>query len=704
MEWSLCLSGGRALLGEEYSGECHLVQSLVEEEMGAVQHDFEPASSTLPSLVSLLDCLVATHPPSPATLQHTASLALRLTDCPTPLAAAPRLLTSLLNHCISSLKAKSPLFEDCPLVTSSTSLVDRLASLLSPLPENKPHLTNLANLSYSLASLLYQAKVLPPCRPLLTSSLTACSSLVSLDPGKVGLARSRLRLQTEVLRGLGEHRAALVSVGRAALVAVREGELVAARLGEAGRSWLVVKVEWLAVGEEEEVHSTSLASLASAGDLGEAGPREVASLVRAEVTWYRGLYTSGTDLTRSWVGAAAGLVRVSKEQEDKGLVLLEQTWVFWLGDNKGDLETGARCAEQAARLLQDQALARGWALYWRFMCEHRLLMLQVSEAAERADQAKVMERKEREGLGQEQPEQEVTPAFPGLELGVQQKLTAILEEAVEGWCTEEMEPSPLLGSRTLCDLLLAVAWEQERLDEGGRRAFLLVAETARRLGEVEHEVMARCELARLGEAGREQVERLLELARGLEQAKITSVAGAQVRCSEKHFPLNIRCFSGRLGAGTATPGAGGGASCQEDIGRVTAGTHGEAQLTEVAPAGGRGQVGGLAAPAEVWGVVGAGGGGESTGGPSTVRAAGPGAGGLEAGCQCGQVVGAGLEESSEPGACPAVARASPLLSTAAMFSPGRRALPYDRGAEGAQVSPQVGAAARPDTLFTSASC
>ena len=41
---------------------------------------------------------------------------------------------------------------------------------------------------------------------------------------------------------------------------------------------------------------------------------------------------------------------------DKGVVLLEQAWVFWLGDNLEDLEMGARCAEKAVVLLSWQQL------------------------------------------------------------------------------------------------------------------------------------------------------------------------------------------------------------------------------------------------------------------------------------------------------------------------------------------------------------
>jgi hypothetical protein len=41
----------------------------------------------------------------------------------------------------------------------------------------------------------------------------------------------------------------------------------------------------------------------------------------------------GTDLTQSWVSTAGTLLRLSNTSIDRGMVLLEQAWVFWLGDN-----------------------------------------------------------------------------------------------------------------------------------------------------------------------------------------------------------------------------------------------------------------------------------------------------------------------------------------------------------------------------------
>ena len=41
------------------------------------------------------------------------------------------------------------------------------------------------------------------------------------------------------------------------------------------------------------------------------------------------------------------LLRLSNTSMDRGMVVLEQAWVFCLGDNLEDLEMGAMCAKKA---------------------------------------------------------------------------------------------------------------------------------------------------------------------------------------------------------------------------------------------------------------------------------------------------------------------------------------------------------------------
>jgi hypothetical protein len=58
------------------------------------------------------------------------------------------------------------------------------------------------------------------------------------------------------------------------------------------------------------------------------------------------------------------------------MVLPEQAWVFWLGDNLEDLEMEARCAEKFRSSKGCNYVVRP-AWYWRFMWEHKLLVHQV---------------------------------------------------------------------------------------------------------------------------------------------------------------------------------------------------------------------------------------------------------------------------------------------------------------------------------------
>ena len=524
----LCLSLAPRLFHTTFTAEVEVVRCLVDlvgEDKGDVAVSLPSTSLTLPSMVSLLDCLVRARPPKGSTLEKVALASLALTEGAPTLPAAPRLLTSLVTHLLAALRALPSLAEGHTLVTTSTALVGRLATALPSLPsaDTKTHQANLASQSLSLATVFYQAKLYPPCRSLLKTSLD------SVDLTKKGLARQRHKLLAEVLWRVGEHRAALASLARGLLAALEEEE-AGRLLQEGGKTWVLVKREWQKAGGGAEVHATSLAGLGLEGELGEVSKENLAALGRAEVTWYRTPYLAGDTLTESWIGAAAALARVSKDRVDHGMVLLEQAWVFWLGDNTEDLEMGARCAEKAASLLAGEGLGLGWALYLRFLCEHRLLQLQVLAGVEAAEQAKALERREREGQGPGQAQDtEVTPAFPGLQLALQEQLASYLREAVRGWARVELEPSGWLPARTLLDIMLGVAMEQRRLGESGRQALLLVAEVAARLGEVEHEVVALGELVGLEGEGRwEEVDRLLTLGRQLEEKKTNSASGLQV--------------------------------------------------------------------------------------------------------------------------------------------------------------------------------
>ena len=135
----------------------------------------------------------------------------------------------------------------------------------------------------------------------------------------------------------------------------------------------------MAEPDNTEVHTVSMMSL-----LGEGVVFGVAATVSPVV------------VQRLVVGSLVEIGWYSNTTMDKGVVLLEQAWVFWLRDNLEDLEMGARCAEKAVVLLSWQQLC-GFAWYWRFMCEHRLLMLQVQGTMVRVGEEWMVGR--REGAG-----------------------------------------------------------------------------------------------------------------------------------------------------------------------------------------------------------------------------------------------------------------------------------------------------------------
>ena len=163
----------------------------------------------------------------------------------------------------------------------------------------------------------------------------------------------------------------------------------------------------------------------------------------------------------------------------------------------------------------------GVAWFWKFKCEHRLLMFQVEEAIAKAGEQKLVSRKEREGLqGEEEREPEPTPAYPGLELSVQARLAELLHRAEDIWCGggPQFRPSDWCGPRTMCQLLLAAALHLKLFGHSAPRLLRLVARLGREHGGCEEEVLVA--LAELAAAGAEvEVEAVLALGRGMKEAK-----------------------------------------------------------------------------------------------------------------------------------------------------------------------------------------
>ena len=375
---------------------------------------------------------------------------------------------------------------------------------------------------YNTAANYYNKKMYEASEEFFSVAVLAGQQLVRADHSQAGTQRTRLKLQSDVKYRLKQYEAALRCVAEACVLTVStetDSKAVRRILSELGGFWLSYKVSWLQAGGET-VHQTNVLNV-----LGQHGGHEDwvrLAVARTEVTWYRRHHQTGVDLTQSWVNIMAALLKVSTERTDKALVLLEQTWVNWLGDNTEDLELGARCAEKAVSLLSGHQL-ESLAWYWRFQCEHRLLSIKVTgqlEKQEISNKKEELVRKELPGLGEEVKESEPTPAFPELELSVQLRLVRMLETAVNIWRREEFSPSDWFSAKTLCQFQLSTAFHLQLLGHSrlALSVFRLVLQTGREHGALEEEsLLAFSELADAGEEV--DLVQCLEVGEALSQRK-----------------------------------------------------------------------------------------------------------------------------------------------------------------------------------------
>ena len=312
------------------------------------------------------------------------------------------------------------------------------------------------------------------CDKLIEISMKATERNMKTDAAMASSLRSKLKFRAEVnyYQHKNYHKALrYLALSLAILICHETDEkIVTQKLQDASVFWLQIRRDWL-MAEEEACQAVTMFSL-----LADSQERwAVLRLARLETTWYRGQYREGCDMTQCWVSAAGLMLKNSMEPVDRAMVLLEQTWVFWLGNNNEDMETGVKCATRAAKMLAGSFL-EGVALFWRFCCEHGLLRFQVQEAITAAGAEKVVERKEREGFqGEEEREPEPTPAYPGLELSVQQRLTDILERAASVWGSQVFSPSDWLSTKTMCQIMLAAAFQLEAFGHSGVSLLRLVA-------------------------------------------------------------------------------------------------------------------------------------------------------------------------------------------------------------------------------------
>ena len=316
--------------------------------------------------------------------------------------------------------------------------------------------------SWNIARQIYLRKGDPNiCDTLLKMSVESCTILVKIDATQSASLRSkytfhadlnyfRLKNYKEALR--------LKALSLASLLTYEDNEAtINQALADAAVFWLSAKKEWCQVSEDEP-HTVNMTTLLSGQE-----PWLVLKLARVETTWYRRQYQQGCDLTQSWVNSAGAVLKTTSEMLDKAMVILEQTWVFWLGDNNEDLESGVKLATKSVSILSGTFL-EGLAWFWKFQCEHRLLMYQVQGAIQAAGEERLLVRKEKEGLqGEEEKEPEPTPAYPGLEISVQQRLSEMLDKCVKIWTSCSFTPRDWFSGKTMCQFMLAVAFHLQLL-------------------------------------------------------------------------------------------------------------------------------------------------------------------------------------------------------------------------------------------------
>ena len=455
------------------------VDGLTETLTSLPEMSFSPKASTLllsPCFLVVSRIPLARVSSEPGTIHKVVSTLLPfLEKCP-PTVHLCRVLEKLVNSMFLILKTSSengkPLLDT---MEKAFSLHFLTLQLLEEKDSIKSLWSNISAYSNNCAVNIYTKKLdADLCDKLIEISLKATERIMKTDVSMASSLRSKLKFRAEVNYYLKkDYNKALqyLALSLATLITHETDEKgVTEKLHDASISWLQIRRDWL-LAEEEACQATTMFSLLSDSQERWA----VLRLARLETTWYRGQYREGCDMTQCWVSAAGVMLKNSTEPVDRALVLLEQTWVFWLGNNNEDLETGVKCATRAAKMLAGSFL-EGVALFWRFSCEHGLLRFQVQEAITAAGEEKVVERKEREGFqGEEEREPEPTPAYPGLQLSVQQRLTDILERAASIWENQVFSPSDWLSTRTMCQIMLAAAFQLEAFGHSGVRLLRVVA-------------------------------------------------------------------------------------------------------------------------------------------------------------------------------------------------------------------------------------
>ena len=439
-----------------------------------------------------------------------------------PTAHLCRVLEKLVNFMFLILKTSSEIGK--PVLETMEKAFSLHFSTLQSLEEkdsNKTLWSNISAYSNNSSVFIYNKKLdADLCDKLIEISLKATERIMKTDVSLASSLISKLKFRAQVNYHLKKdyHKAMqYLAFSLATLITHETDEKeVTEKLNDASILWLQIRRDWL-MAEVEACQAVTMFSL-----LSDSQERWVVlRLARLETTWYRGQYREGCDMTQCWVSAAGLMLKNSTETVDKALVLLEQTWVFWLGNNNEDLETGVKCATRAAQMLAGSFL-EGVALFWRFSCEHALLRIQVQEAITAAGEEKVVERKEREGFqGEEEREPEPTPAYPGLQLSIQERLTDILERAVSVWETHVFSPSDWLSTRTMCQIMLAAAFHLEAFGHSGVRLLRVVAKMGSEGEALEESLIAMNGL--LSSGSEVDMDLIVEISQKMSEGKKSSI-------------------------------------------------------------------------------------------------------------------------------------------------------------------------------------
>ena len=192
----------------------------------------------------------------------------------------------------------------------------------------------LATYSHNTAVNIYNKNLdMNICDKLEEISISVYQRSAEIEASNRATLRSRCKFAAEInYHKRKNYRKALGCLAQSLvhLVMMDSEEETAERLPDSALLWLVIRRDWVAASREE-CEAVTMWSLVSELAGAEAWVR--LKLARLEATWYRGQYSGPADMTQMWVNSFGAVLKNSAERVDKGMAILERTWVFWLGDD-----------------------------------------------------------------------------------------------------------------------------------------------------------------------------------------------------------------------------------------------------------------------------------------------------------------------------------------------------------------------------------